>query len=178
MAMINQLSRRALLATGALAASGSFSGLASAQSSEKIADFLFVQSADRFEYQSRTSRITLVGINPSTLFFSDRPDRVAGQMKTSRFVPFWSEGTNSFKSDPPNADISIVEGGKLQQVIVVLNDPVLTNNDLSYTVKILQGELPERGNDVSVFIDVIGMPLTPMSYAGVARRSFRRAVIY
>lgn len=66
----------------------------------------------------------------------------------------------------------------MQQVIVVLNDPVLTNNDLSYTVKILQGELPERGNDVSVFIDVIGMPLTPMSYAGVARRSFRRAVIY
>jgi hypothetical protein len=99
-------------------------------------------------------------------------------MKTSRFVPFWSEGTNSFKSDPPNADISIVEGGKLQQVIVVLSDPVLTNNDLSYTVKILQGELPERGNDVSVFIDAIGMPLTPVSYAGVARRSFRRAVIY
>jgi hypothetical protein len=178
MAMIDQLSRRSLLATGALAACGAISGLAHAQSSEKIADFLFVQSAARLEYQGRTNRITLIGINPSTLFFSDRPDRIAGQMKTSRFVPFWSEGTNSFKSDPPNADISIVEGGKLQQVIVVLSDPVLTNNDLSYTVKVLQGELPERGNDVSVFIDAIGMPLTPVSYAGVARRSFRRAVIY
>jgi hypothetical protein len=29
-----------------------------------------------------------------------------------------------------------------------------------------------------VFIDIIGMPLTPLSYAGVARRSFRRAVLY
>ncbi len=30
---------------------------------------------------------------------------------------------------------------------------------------------------VSVFIDVIGMPLTPLSYAGVARRTYRRAVL-
>jgi hypothetical protein len=29
-----------------------------------------------------------------------------------------------------------------------------------------------------LFIDVIGMPLTPFSYAGVARRGFRRAMIY
>jgi hypothetical protein len=28
---------------------------------------------------------------------------------------------------------------------------------------------------VSIFIDIIGMPLTPLSYAGVARRGFRRA---
>jgi hypothetical protein len=45
---------------------------------------------------------------------------------------------------------------------------------LSYDVKILQGEMPAKGADVSVFIDIIGMPLTPVSYAGAARR----AVIY
>jgi hypothetical protein len=38
--------------------------------------------------------------------------------------------------------------------------------------------MPESGADVSVFIDIIGMPLTPVSYAGVARRTYRRAVIY
>jgi hypothetical protein len=43
---------------------------------------------------------------------------------------------------------------------------------------VLQGEMPAKGADVSVFIDVIGMPLTPMSYAGVARRTYRRAVIW
>jgi hypothetical protein len=32
--------------------------------------------------------------------------------------------------------------------------------------------------DVAVFIDVIGMPLTPFSYAGVARRTYRRAYYY
>jgi hypothetical protein len=29
-----------------------------------------------------------------------------------------------------------------------------------------------------VFIDIIGMPLTPLSYAPVARSSYRRAVFY
>ena len=38
--------------------------------------------------------------------------------------------------------------------------------------------MPEKGSEVSVFIDIIGMPLTPLSYAGVARRGFRRAVLY
>jgi hypothetical protein len=178
MTTAQKFSRRALLASGALAATGAMTGLANAQSGDKIADFLFVQSSTGFKYDSGQNRITLIGVNPSTLFFTDRPDRVAGQMKTSRFVPFWSEGTNSFKSDPPNADISIVDGGKLRQVIVVLEDPILSGKNLSYKVKVLQGELPKRGSDVSVFIDVIGMPLTPVSYAGVARRSFRRAVIY
>jgi len=43
---------------------------------------------------------------------------------------------------------------------------------------VLKGEMPEKASDVSIFIDIIGMPLTPMSYAGVARRSYRRAVLY
>ena len=43
---------------------------------------------------------------------------------------------------------------------------------------VLEGDLPAKGEDVDVFIDIIGMPLTPLSYAGVARRSFRRAAIY
>ena len=54
-------------------------------------------------------------------------------------------------------------------------DPVLSGDNLSYTVKVLQGDMPATGADVSVFIDIIGRPLTPFSYAGVARRAYRRA---
>jgi len=82
------------------------------------------------------------------------------------------------RSDPPNTDISILEGNKLHQVVAVLRDPVLTNDTLSYTAKVLQGKMPTRGSLVSIFIDVVGMPATPVSYAGVARRSYGRAVIY
>ena len=99
-------------------------------------------------------------------------------MTTVAFVPFWSKGKDSFLSDPPNADISILEGDKLQQVVAVLQAPELKGDNLTYTIKVLEGDMPAKGADVSVFIDVIGMPRTPLSYAGVARRTYRRAVLY
>ena len=140
----------------------------------KQADFLFVQTAKSMSFDKSTNKLTLEGISSTTLFFSDRPERIAGNMKTSAFVPFWSTGKDSFLSDPPNADISILEGDKLRQVVAVLQSPSLKGDTLTYTVKVLQGEMPAKGADVSVFIDIIGMPMTPFSYAGVARRGYRR----
>ena len=55
---------------------------------------------------------------------------------------------------------------------------MLQGDNLTYTVKVVQGDMPATGSDVSVFIDIIGMPMTPLSYAGVARRSYRRAYFY
>lgn len=141
-------------------------------------DFLFVQTAKSMSYAPATKRLTLVDVSPVTLFFSDRPQRIAGNMRTAAFVPFWSTGSDSFLSDPPNADLSILEGNTLRQMVVVLKDPVLEADSLTYTVEVVDGDIPSSGNDVSVFIDIIGMPLTPLSYAGVARRTYARAVIY
>lgn len=107
--------------------------------------------------------------------FSDRPERIAANMRTAALCRSGAKGKDSFLSDPPNADISIVEGDKLRQFVVVLQDPVLQGDSLTYAVKVLQGDMPATGSDVSVFIDIIGMPLTPLSYAGVARRNYRRA---
>ena len=142
----------------------------------KQADFLFVQTAKGMTFDKSTNKLTLEGVSPITIFFTDRPERIAGHMKTTAFVPFWSTGKDSFLSDPPNADVSILEGDKLRQMVVVLQAPALKGDALTYTVKVLQGDVPAKGADVSVFIDIIGMPLTPLSYAGVARRSmYRRA---
>lgn len=170
--------RNLLLTASAFAAAVASTKAKVAQAADDMADFLFVQTADAMSYDKATSKLTLVDVASSTLFFSDRPERVAGNMKTAAFVPFWSKGKDSFLSDPPNADLSILESGELKQVVVVLKDPQLNGADLSYTVQLVDGEMPDKGSEVSVFIDVIGMPLTPVSYAGVARRSFRRAVLY
>jgi hypothetical protein len=148
------------------------------QEPPKLADFLFVQSAKGMTFDKAANKLTLTGVSPVTVFFTDRPERVAANIKTAAFIPFWSEGKDSFKSDPPNADVSILEGNKLMQTVVVLQDPVLEGDNLAYTVKVLQGEMPANGADVSVFIDIIGRPLTPLSYAGVARRGYRRALLY
>jgi len=172
--------RRTFVSSATLLASVTASLTAAAQTAAqdaKQADYLFVQTASAMSFDKATNKLTLHGVSPVTVFFSDRPERIAGNMKTSAFVPFWSQGKDSFLSDPPNADISVVEGKELRQIVAVLKSPELNGRDLSYTVKILQGEMPAKAEEVSVFIDVIGMPMTPVSYAGVARRSYRRAVI-
>lgn len=170
-------SRRAVLAGGAGVAALVAAGGALAEDA-KVADFLFVQTARATVYDADAKRLTLQGVSPVTLFFTDRPERIAGNMETARFVPFWGEGKDSFLQDPPNADLSLIEDGKLQQVVVELRDPVLDGEDLHYTVAVLKGEMPASGSEASLFIDVIGMPLTPISYAGVARRTYRRALLY
>jgi hypothetical protein len=140
----------------------------------EMADFLFVQNARGVAYAD--GKLTLRGINPATVMFSDRPERIAGHMTTARFVPFWSGGKDSFLKDPPNATLSFLENKELADAVVVLHDPVLTGDDLSYRVEVLEGELPASAGLASLFIDIIGMPLTPLSFAGARRRVWRRAV--
>jgi len=142
------------------------------------ADYLFVQTSKSMTFDSKTKTLTLREVSPVTLFFSDRPERIAGNMRTEKFLPLWSKGSDSFLKDPPNADVSILEGNELHQAVVVLRNPKLEGDALSYNVDVLKGQLPAQGKEVSVFIDVIGMPATPVSYAGVARRTYRRGVIY
>lgn len=172
-------SRRRLLAGGAgLAAALAAAGAALAETPAEEPDFLFVQTAKGMTYDAAAKRLTLTGVSPVTLFFSDRPERIAGNMRTAHFEDFWKGGKDSFLQDPPNADLSILEDGKLRQTVVVLRDPKLEGEDLHYTVEIVDGDMPAAGAEASLFIDVIGMPMTPLSYAGVARRSYRRAVLY
>ena len=135
--------------------------------------FLFVQSAEGVTYAD--GRLTLTGISPITILFSDRPDRLAGHMATADFVPFWDEGADSFKSDPPNATLSVVEGGTMDNVVMTLRNPRLAGRDLSYEVEVLEGKPPATGGATSLFIDIIGRPLTPVSFAGAGRRMWRRS---
>lgn len=177
-ATASRASRRQVLAGGAGLVAVAAAGSAAAQgAADGNADCLFVQTAGGMAFDADRNRLTLRGVSPVTLFFADRPERLAGNMTTERFVPFWSEGEDSFLSDPPNADLSILEDGVLREAVVVLRDPVLEGRDLHYTVEIIGGEMPVLGDNASLFIDIIGMPLTPVSFAGVRRRAYRRAFL-
>ncbi len=169
-------SRRRVLATAAFA--GVAAAATSASADTRQADFLFVQNAASMSYAG--GKLTLKRVSPVTVFFSDRPERIAGNMPTSAWVPFWSDGKDSFAKDNPNANLSVLEKDKYNvDVVVTLSNPVLKGDELSYDVKILEGTMPASGGPASLFIDIIGMPRTPVSYAGVARRTaYRRAVIW
>jgi hypothetical protein len=72
--------------------------------------------------------------------------------------------------------LSVFRGDAVSSTVVVLRNPRLVGNDLSYEVRVLEGTLPSQSGPCSLFIDIIGMPLTPFSYAGAARRAWRRGV--
>jgi hypothetical protein len=172
--------RRNFLAAAALVASAAPLRTALAQGAgAKEADFLFVQNAKYMVYHKGSGKLTLQGISPVTIFFTDRPERIAGNMPTRVFVPFWSEGKDSFAKDNPNANLSILEKDKaVADIVVTISKPVLKGEDLTYEAKVLEGNMPAKGGPVSLFIDIIGMPLTPVSYAGMARRTAYRRAVY
>jgi len=144
---------------------------ASGKQSKKV-DVLFVQNAKNVSFNK--GKLVLRGVNPVTVCFTDRPARMAGHMKTSKFVLLWSQGKDSFLKDNPNATLSVFRGDNVSDLVVELSNPQLSGNDLTYDARLLEGTPPANGGACALFIDVIGMPATPMSYAGVARRAWRR----
>lgn len=114
---------------------------------------LFVQNSLSGSYDGK--RLTLNGIG-STIFFSDRPERVAGQVKTAEFISHWHQGSDNFAENPPNATLSIFNENGVDSIVVELTDPQLENNNLSYQVKVLQGKLPATFKESSLFIDILG----------------------
>jgi hypothetical protein len=135
---------------------------------------LFVQSAAGFS--SDEGAVTLHGVSPSTLYFADRPQREVGHLTSRRFVDLWDEGENSFAIDPPNAVLSFLEhdDARPEDAVVMLLDPRLEGEELTYRVDVLEGELPAKAGPCSLFIDPFGRPLSPVSAAGIHRRERRR----
>jgi hypothetical protein len=137
-------------------------------------EFLLVQNAGGVSLADGVLR--LKNIAPTTLYFSDRPDRIVGRVTTKEYVDHWAVGDNNFSADPPNAVLSVLQGDKTEDIAVVLTEPRLEDNDLVYTVEILEGNPTIEAGAAALFIDIIGAPLTPLSVAGVARRTTRRTV--
>jgi hypothetical protein len=135
---------------------------------------MFVQTARGFESAGGT--LTLRGITSSTLYFSDRPQRIVGHTATADFVDLWDAGDNSFQADPPNAVLSFLEpGGDVpEDTVIVLTEPRLGDGELSYSIEVLEGDVPAQAGPVTLFIDPFGRPLSPVSVCGVRRRERRR----
>src|SRR5438094_7048374 len=144
---------------------------AGGKQSNKV-DVLFVQNAKKVTFKD--GKLVLQGVNPVTVCFTDRPARMAGHMQTSKLVPLWSQGKDSFLKDNPNATLSVFGGDNVSDLVMELSNPQLSGTDLTYDARILEGTPPANGGACALFIDIIGMPATPMSYAGAARRAWRR----
>jgi hypothetical protein len=135
---------------------------------------MFVQTARGAS--SAGGVLTLHGITPSTLYFSDRPQRIVGHLTSAQFVDLWGQGENSFAEDPPNAVLSFLEPGDEapEDAVIVIKQPVLGTETLAYAFDVLEGTVPTATGPVTLFIDPFGRPLSPVSGAGMNRRDRRR----
>jgi len=177
-------SRRTFLKTGAAAAGAALLGAAvratpssatnQAQDNLEDVQLLFVQTSK--DVVLGKGKMTLKEISPTTIFFSDRPKRIAGHMATEEFVDDWKEGKgkNNFVDDPPNAALSIFGKDEIVDIVMELKNPRLKGNDLIYDIGVLEEDHPITSGPCSLFIDPIGRPLSPVSVAGVHRRHRRR----
>ena len=141
------LSMAALAATSAIAA--------------EAPQLMFVQSAEDLKVDSAKNTLRLVKVNQQTLYFSDRPQRLAGHLKMADYLKEWTAkaGKDNFKADPPNATLSVYEPGKSDNTIVVvtLTNPVVDGADLVYSYKVINGTMPASGGATALFIDWIGV---------------------
>lgn len=173
--------RMVLTGLGLSAAAASFlprmlrTAQAGADSAEpEMLELLFVQSARAAELKNGV--LTLSDVHDSTLFFTDRPERITGHEPTEDFVYNWDKGDDSFADVPPNATLSILVGPEPQEIVVVLKNPRFARTTLTYDVEVLDGNKSASGGASSLFIDTLGRPMSPGSVAGVHRRHRRRRV--
>jgi hypothetical protein len=143
----------------------------------EIVPSLFVLNSRGATLQGDT--LTLTGVMPQSIIFADRPVRSAGHQLTADVIADWGTGDDSFTKNPPNATVSVFsKDGSVKDAVVVLKNPKLEGDKLTFTVQTLEGDLTGGDGGAALFIDIIGRPFTPMSFAGVARRSAFRGAMY
>ena len=152
-------------------------GAPAAAAKPEIVPSLFVLNSRGATLQGDT--LTLTGVTPNSIIFADRPVRSAGHQPTADVIAEWGSGDDSFAKNPPNATVSVLSrDGSAKDAVVVLKNPKLEGDKLTFNVQTLEGDLTGGDGAAAIFIDIIGRPFTPMSFAGVARRSAFRGAMY
>jgi hypothetical protein len=144
----------------------------------KVEPALIVMNSRGATLQGQT--LTLTGVSSNSIIFADRPVRAAGHALTAHLIEEWASGDDSFGKDPPNATVSVFskDASSVKDAVVVLKSPKLEGDKLTFNVQVLEGDLNGGDGPASVFIDIIGLPFTPLSFAGVARRTAYRGAYY
>ncbi len=149
----------------------SFIALGFAADQQKPVRYMFVQTAQsgtftKVEGKTDLYVLTLYGVSPQTIAFSDRPERIVGQVPMEAFL----KGLGFSPKNPPNAAIEVLDAKEEEDLIVVeLFDPKYDpeKHTLTYKFKILETphhsyaifnqradkKLPEKFDAVTLYID-------------------------
>lgn len=121
------------------------------------ARLLFVQTAASATFDGRS--LTLAGV-PATVYFSDRPHRLYGQVDNPAFARFFRQTVQErFAGDPPNAALTLLEEGGRTVVVELVEGPEVKGDSLVYGIKPLSGAPPGRTGACGLFIDAFPTPV-------------------
>lgn len=112
--------------------------------------YLFVQSADYgtlklINKNTNDYTFTLKGVDGHVVYFTDRPNRVAGVTSIENFLEAWNnKAKNNFAADAPNASVAGVQihwafEKKPSNYVLTLTNPKYNakNETLTYEAKLL-----------------------------------------
>ena len=80
---------------------------------------LFSLTADAVHFENvdgMTSTLVMEGVDPHTIWFTDRPARESGAITTARFAQDWQPG-GTFADVPPNAALILHEATKVDDAV-------------------------------------------------------------
>ena len=117
------------------------------------AEWLYVHTA--IEATATSSTTLVIPFTEDIFAFTDRPNREHKYISGDEFASYWNDydDENSFKLDPPNAVLTWVDGGNVEEVEVVITDADFDGNNVIYTIEsttIVDNQIFE---DVSLFVD-------------------------
>jgi len=81
--------------------------------------------------------LTLKGI-PLVVYFSDRPYRIFGHISLEKFLRLWEEGVDSFKEDPPTAQLSVYDESVDKHNVLRISNPKVKGDSISFKVLMLE----------------------------------------
>ncbi|QFY63629.1 hypothetical protein FZ934_25690 (plasmid) [Rhizobium grahamii] len=100
------------------------------------------------------TKLILTGVSPNSIVFADRPTQAAGHLSTEDLIKQWDQGPDSFAVDPPNATISVLNGGSdISDAVVTLKSAALAGDTLTFDVTVLEGSLNGASGPAALFVD-------------------------
>lgn len=133
---------------------------------KKNAQFLFTQTAPSASIVPLQEKgwytLTLNNVNPDVLWFSDRPNRLSGDLTMTDFIKYWKDPSDkkNFVKDHPNADMIGVSGDTKVRGVFMLSKPVYDPQQKTLTYRIYHiagaGNFTDKITSlqhVAVFID-------------------------
>jgi hypothetical protein len=115
-------------------------------------EWLFVHTAQEAQVINTTTIV--IPVTRDVFAFTDRPYRKHAYMTGEQFVSLWADsGSNSFKTDPPNAVLTWVDGEDVKEAELVITGASIDGNSITYTHK-YSATIPSGVlKAVSLFVD-------------------------